>query len=278
MMSRIGLVMFLSLSGVLCADYVQLRDGRRIEGRIVEERADAIHIETQRNEAGTIRQILVIDATEISAWNSDAPVASGEEAGGAGFEVKAGGAYVERLLREAEAKVLAKEFDGAIGLFQQAADAAGEGVEAMNLPERAEALELRAHALRLLGAALEGKLDHLEMLGSGQEEQFRAEQRRLRREWDVLQGEILEERQRRDEERRVELGSRRVATELEEREVVLREQIERMNAREVRMAELLRELEAERVKTEAHVRLNAERTEQATRAAAEARREAGRRR
>ncbi|MCC5845243.1 MAG: hypothetical protein JJU05_13420 [Verrucomicrobia bacterium] len=259
------------------ADYVQLRDGRRIEGRIVEERPDAIHIETQRNESGTIRQVLIISASEISTWSSSTPRSRGEDSAGEEetaetFTAQSGTAYVERLLREAETMVLQKDFDMALDRFQRAADSAGEGLEHLSLDQRADSLELRAHALRLLGAALDGKMDHLDMLAGGREELLRAEQRRLRREWDELQTEIQRERQRR------ELGSRSSVAGLEEREKELRQQIDLLNARETQAADFQRSLEEERVKTEAHRRLNRERVQQATRAATEARRQAQRRR
>jgi hypothetical protein len=267
------------------SDYVQLRDGRRIEGNIVEERPDAIHIETQRNEAGTIRQVLMISATEISTWSSSGPRAGAgadEDAGQDGpaetFTAQSGTAYVERLLREAEAMVLQKDFDMALDRFQRAADSAGEGLDLLSPEQRADSLELRAHALRLLGAALDGKMDHLDMLAGGREERLRAEQRRLRREWDQLQAEIQRERQRRDTERRVELGGRHTMAQLEEREKELREQIDLLNTRETQASDFQRRIEEERVKTEAHRRLNRERVQQATRAAADARRQAQRRR
>lgn len=272
------IIFFLSV-GVLSiyADYVQLRDGRRIEGRIVEERPDAIHIETQRNEAGTIRQIVIIAASEISTWSSDTPRAplAGEEAAEPAerFQAQSGTAYIERMLREAELMVLQKEFDPALERFQGAANAAGEGLDALTPEQRADSLELRANALRLLGAALDGKLDHLAMLATGREEQVRAEQRRLRREWDQLQAEMLQETQR-----RVELGGRHRTNLLEDREKDLREQIDFLNTRETQVADFQRRVEEERVLTETHRRLNRERIQQATRAATDARRHAQRRR
>ena len=261
----------------LYADYVQLRDGRRIEGRIVEERPDAIHIETQRNESGTIRQILIISASEISTWSSDRPAVTmtdeGADEPAERFQAQSGTAYIERMLREAEAMVLQKEFDPALERFQRAADAAGEGLDALTPEQRADSLEMRANALRLLGAALDGKMDHLTMLASGRDELVRAEQRRLRRDWDQLQSELVQERQRRDE-----LGGRHRTAVLEEREKDLREQINLLNTRETQVADYQRQIEEERVRTETHRRLNRERIQQATRAAADARRQAQRRR
>ena len=260
------------------ADFVQLRDGRRIEGRIVEERPDAIHIETQRNEAGTIRQILIISATEISTWSASSPrerladPSAGEEAP-ATFQAQSGTAYVERLLREAESLVLQKDYDLALERFQSAADSAGEGLEALTPDQRADSLALRAHALRLLGAALDGKMDHLNMLAGGRDELLRAEQRRLRREWDQLQAERL-----RDGERRADLGQAQRRADQDAREKELRDQIELLSTRETQSAEFQRRIEEERVRTEAHRRLNQERIQQATRAATEARRQAQRRR
>lgn len=260
-------------------DFVQLRDGRRIEGVILEERPDAILLQTQRNEAGTIRQVLIISASEISTWSGPSAAETAEENGSSAetfFTAQSGTAYVEGVLREAEAFVLQKEFDAALERFQRAADSAGEGLEHLNPHQRAEALDLRAHALRLLGAALDGKMDHLDMLAGGREELLRAEQRRLRREWDQLQSEILRERQRRDSERRVELGRRHTLAQLEARESDLRAQIDLLNIRETQSADFQQRIEEERVKTEAHRRLNRERIQQASRAAADARRQAQR--
>lgn len=275
-----GFFFLLVLSGLSPADdVVQLRDGRRIEGRILEERPDAIHIETQRNETGTIRQVLIISATEISTWSSTAPrtVAGEDTAGetpstGESFRPRAGTAHVEQLLRGAEAMVLQKEYNAAIQRFQQAADRAGEGLEHLDPHQRAEALELRANALRLLGAALDGKLDHLAMLASGRDELFLAEQRRLRREWDQLQA----DRQREGTERRSDLGQAQRRAEQEARERELRQQIDLLNSRESQRTEFLRHIEEERISTETHRRLNRERVQQATRAATEARRAAQR--
>jgi hypothetical protein len=269
-----GICLALVFLSCLRADFVQLRDGRRIEGRIVEERPDAIHIETQRNEAGTIRQILIISATEISTWSSSAPrndSAEAEDGGRETIRAQSGSAHVERMLREAETMVLQKDYDLAIQHFQRAADTAGEGLENLTPHQRADMLELRAHALRLLGAALDGKMDHLTMLGSGREELLRAEQRRLRREWDQLQAD-----RQRDGERRVDIRQAHRRAEQESREKELREQIDLLNSRETRLSDFNRRIEEERVQTEAHRRLNRERIQQANRAATEARRQAQR--
>lgn len=275
------LCLFLIGCGVLhAADYVELRDGRRLEGRILRESPEEIHIQVAANPEGTIRQVFMISAREIRTWNAERPVGSGDESqeepeGGASLT---GLVRAERLIREAESMISAKRYDAGIDLFQEAADVAAEPFTGQTPVQRVEGLESRAHALRLLAAALDGKLNHLRTLERGSESDIRAERQRLEREWSMLQDDIRRDRDRRRTDRRTELGSRHLPSELEDREKELREEITLLNQREVQSGEFQRNLQEERVKTEAMIRLTREQVTQATAVAREARRELSRRR
>lgn len=260
------------------ADFVELRDGRRLEGRILEERPDAIHIEVGSNPEGTIRQVLFIHASEVRSWASSEPRSrpdSEDVEEGPRFNSRE---HVEQLLRDGERAVGGKAYDTAIALFQDAADLAVQERPEMTPESRVEGLDLRVHALRLMLAALDGKLSHLQMLSRGSSEDIQTERRRLQREWEELQGEIQQDRRRREELRRVEIGHRASRVNFADRERELQEQIALLNQRESQYSDFQRRLEEETVRTQSQRRLVQERINQATVVAREARRELQRRR
>lgn len=280
-MNKICLFLILMGCGFLrAADFVELRDGRRLEGRILHESPEEIHIQVAANPEGTIRQVFMIHAREIRTWNAERPVPSGDEEGETPADGSrlTGAARAERLIREAESMVAAKRYDASIALFQEAADVAGSEFPGQTPQQRVEGLETRVHAFRLLAAALDGKLNHLRTLERGSEADLRAERLRLEREWNMLQDDIRRDRDRRRADRRTELGARHLPSELEKRENELREEISLLNQREAQSSEFQQRLQEERVKTEAMIRLTREQVTQATAVAREARRELSRRR
>ncbi len=260
--------------GTLGADYIELRDGRRLEGTILQETPEEIHIEVARNPEGTIRQIFVVHAREIRTWNVERS-ADADTDGPRGAEESerlSGTEYVQRILRAAERHVSDKQYDLAIEGFQEAAEVAGQEMPGQTPEQRVESLELSAHALRLLSAALEGKLNHLNTLARGTEDELRSERRRLEREWAELQENLRREEEARQRTGRIEIGQRHRPSEYEEVEKDLRQQIVRLNQREANSVEFYRNIEEERVKTEALNRITRERITRATAEAREARR------
>jgi len=253
------------------ADYIELRDGRRLEGIILEEKPEALTIEVGRNPEGTIRQVLIVHASEIRSWAADEARRTLEE-DGAPVERMNAKEYVERRLREAEQLVGRKEYDAAINRFQDAADLVVQEVPDQTPAQRVEALELRVHALRLLGAALDGKLRHLDLLARGGEQELRVERDRLEREWKELEADKRLDQQQREASRRIEIGHRATRESFAERETNLRSQIARLNQRETQSVEFYRQIESEKVRTESLRNLNRERISQADTQAREARR------
>lgn len=275
MMIRFCLVSAFCLGAAVRGDFIELRDGRRLEGVILEEKPDALTIEVGRNPEGTIRQLLIIHASEIRSWAADpARRAALEEGGDAPPPARLSGKeFVDQLLREGEDLVGRQEFDSAISRFQEAADLAVQESPDQTPVERVEALELRAHALKLLVAALDGKLRHLNMLARGGESDIRAERQRLEREWATLEADKRREQERRDANRRIELGQRATREDFSVRETELRRQIALLNERETHQTEFTRQLESERSRTESQRDIARERVRQAETQAREARRQ-----
>ncbi len=259
----------LALLGLLRADVVELKDGTRIEGIILSETQNSLEIQIGSNPAGTIRRVLVIDASEIKSWLADAGGRVSKESG----EVLRleGNAYVERLIREAEIKVGEKDFDAAIRQFQEAAEIAARDIDVADTEDKVNALELRVHAYRLLVATLEGKTDMLDARIKEGNAGYRDERRALEKEWTDLQAEIAENKKRLEEARKAELGTRHLPTDLQGREDNLRRRIRDLHVREQNLAEQTRVFEAERIKTTAEKRLAEERVAQAQAVARKAR-------
>ncbi len=265
-------ILFSAIALHLSADIVELRDGSRLEGRILAEKEDGLELEIGRNEAGTIRRVLLIHRSEIRSYAADQ---QGRLSGQEGEPVTrlSGREYVQRLLREAESKVAAKDFEAAILQFQQAADIAGQTEPDATPEDRVEALEQRAHALRLLQAALEGRLKFLEGRAAGGQDSLDDQRKALERQWADLRDE-KEELRREQPERRTELGRHNPkASDLAEREQNLRLQIAALNQRQFEASELTRRVEEEKNRTEAQIQLVEERVKMAENEARNARRD-----
>jgi hypothetical protein len=275
--SRVPLLALgLALAAVSRADVVELKDGTRIEGIILNETQKSLEIQIGANPAGTIRRVLVIDASEIKSWLADAEGRVSKDAG----EVLRleGNAYVDRLIREAELKVGEKDFTAAIRQFQEAAEIAGRDVGVADTEDKVRALELRAHAYRLLAATLDGKIEMLESRIDAGADGYRDERRALEKEWEDLQGEIEDSKKRLEGPRKAELGSRHFPTDLQKREDDLRLRIHDLKVREQNLAQQTSLYEVERIKTEAEKRLAEERVDEAESVAKKARAALGKRR
>jgi predicted nucleic acid-binding Zn-ribbon protein len=258
------------------ADVVELRDGSRIEGRILNEKEDGLELEIGSNPAGTIRRVLIIHSSEIKSYSADAEGRISRP-DGADVTRLSGKDYVERILREAEGKVAAKDFDGAIVQFQQAADIAGQEVTAATPEQNVEGFEQRAHSLRLLLAALEGKIEFLESRTEGVQESMDEQRKKVEGDWEKLQTEIAAAKQENETQRRTELGQLRPKDNFAQREADLRIQIGLLQQRQLEVGEAMRRYEEERIKTEAQIKLVTERSKKAESDARTARTELRRR-
>lgn len=258
------------------ADKVELRDGTVIEGLILAENPDSIDIEIGSNERGTIRRILRIHASEISSWSSDSPRTPGED-GVAGMTPSSGAEHVERMLREAEALMQAHRLDEGIAAFGQAADASVGNLEALAPAEKVQALKLRAHALRLQLAAMEGKVA---ILGS-RTKSAQDDLNERRREFD--QDVVQLDRDKADFNRNrpsgsVDIRTRQAHNELVSREEELKRRREMLTREQDSVGIRARELEAERVRTLTQMDLVKERVDRAEDEARSAERSLRRRR
>lgn len=245
----------------LRADYIQLKDGSRIEGRILAENEDGLEIQVGANEAGTIRRVLIIHSSEISTWASDAEGPVPREDGKTVTRL-AGSDYVKRLLDDAERKVNARNFDEGVAGFEEAAEIATRHLDDLESEEQVEALKLRAHALRLARASLEGKLETLESHAEGLEDTMEARRDKWEEDWNQFEAD-KKQAEREDRHRKVELGSRRSGNEFEQREEALRRRKDRLDRQEESLADRLRELKVLYVQTEAKIELVDERIDRA---------------
>jgi hypothetical protein len=254
---------------ILRADVVELKDGTRIEGLILSETASSLEIQIGANPAGTIRRVLQIDASEIRSYVADA---EGRVRNDPRDVLRLeGNAYLERLIRDAEIKVSEKDFPAAIRQFQEVAELAGRDDGPADTEDKVHALELRAHACRLLLATYEGKVEMLETRIKGDGVQVKAEKKELEKKWEELQDEIAADKKEREGARRAELGARHFVTDLQKREDELRARISAVVRREQEIAEQNKAFDEERIKTEAEIRLTEERVKQAESSAKNAR-------
>lgn len=229
----------------ISADMVELLDGTRIEGKILAENENSIEIEIGTNAKGTIRRVLIIDSTEIRTWMADR---EGRTTKAPVNEVNrlSGSVYVNRLITEAQRKIDLKQYDEGIEEFGQAAELAGNELEKLPVDEQAEMLGVKAYALRLQLAALEGKENALQSNAKKTEE--RLEEMKKGYEDDLKQWEEDKKDYDRQlaEKRHVGLGTRRKDStidlrkqELDRREVQLTGLI---NRNDVFQAELQKDL------------------------------------
>ena len=250
----------LALAGAR-ADYIQLKDGNRIEGRILAENEDGLEIQVGANEAGTIRRVLIIHSSEISTWAADAEgrVTRKEEKT---VTRLAGSDYVKRLLDDAEALIDQRKFDEGVAGFEGAAEIATRHLDDLADEDKVEALKLRAHALRLALAALVGKLDTIKSHAEGLKETMEAR----KDQWEEARDALEDDKSRAEREerrRRVELGSRRSIDEFEQREEELKIRKERLDRQEEELTGRLRALDELYVQTEAKIELVKERVDRA---------------
>lgn len=245
----------------LWADVVELRDGTRIDGVILSENETSLEIQIGANPAGTIRRVLIIDASEIKTWAADAERRVRRPEG----EVLRleGNAYVERLIRDAQAKVGDKDYDAAITQFREAAETASLDTGEADTEDKVASLELSAHAYTLMETTLEAKLEMLESKSAGLKDGVKEERKRLEKAWDELQEEVEKDKKEREGPRRAELGARHIATDLQKREEELRLEIDQLRLREGRVESYLTQIEEERIATDAQRRLAAEQVEKA---------------
>jgi len=258
------------------ADVVELRDGRRLQGTLVRENSEGLEIEVGRNEAGTIRQILAIDASEIRSWS----VGSREgdrEAGAELQQVMSGADEVEELIEKAVAAVRARNLDQAISLYRQAAGAARSDLDSDPTPERAERLSLHAHALRMQRTAMNSKVEDL----SSREESLQNRLEERKREWqrdsDRLERDRREFESRREREG-VTLRTRQEQSELNAREEELEQRRLEIRRDERTLERHVDEVEQELRQLRAEMDLLQERIRRAENEARTAEREARRRR
>jgi len=268
---RIGLFAIMAiLAATASADYVELKNGTRIDGRILAENDDGLEIEVGANEAGTIRRVLIIHSSEIATWAADAEgrIARKEEAT---VTRLTGTDYVKRLLAEAEKKINDRKFDEGIGEFQAAAEIATRNLDDLEGGEKVEALKIRAHALRLAQAGLEGKLDLIESQTEGVEEDLKDRMDKWEDDWDQLRDE-KRDAERDTRRRKVELGSRRETNDFVEREEELKIRKARLDREIATLGPRLQEYEVMRVQTEAQIEMVKERVDQAEEEAKDAER------
>ncbi|MEX2606315.1 MAG: hypothetical protein WD708_03135 [Kiritimatiellia bacterium] len=249
------------LAGAGFADKVELRDGTVIEGSILAENPDSIEIEIGSNEQGTIQRILRIHASEISSWSSDSP-RTAEDDGDGGMTPVSGAEHVERMLREAEDLMRARRLDEGIAAFGQAADAAIGNVDTLGPVEKAEALKLRAHALRLQLAAMDGKVAVLKTRTEGVQDELDNRSRQLKRD----EERYAQDRSDFNRERQsggVDIRSRQAQKELDSRLEDLERRRLLLTREQDTIGTRIRELEAERVRTLTQMELVKERVDRA---------------
>jgi|GEM_PF-1051933 len=260
----------------LRADMVELRDGKRVHGTILNEAVDHIEIQVGANPEGTIRRVLVIDFTEIKTWKQESRrTGTGEAPEEDVIQATVGTEYIERLLRRAENEVTELNFDEAIQQFEFASDEAVRNLKDLEPAEKAEALDMQVHALKLLLIALEQKRVFLTDTAEGMGDRLEERQNQLAREWGALQQE-KKDLEKKDGEMR-ELGGYRKNEELAQRAESIRYEINRLKKKKELSRRYARELEGEQAKNDAKIRLVAERLERAEDEAKDAERAARRR-
>jgi hypothetical protein len=246
----------------LHADVVELQDGTRIEGTILAENPDSIEIEIGANERGTIRRVLIIDASEIRTWMADKANRSTQRNAG---EVNRLGSreYIERLIREAQQKTEAGELDAGIEAFGHAADLAAQDIESMEPAKQVELMELRAHATRLQLAALKGKEHMLEESVDGVEDKLEDMQKDLERDIEEYRRDLSRHQEAIIDDPESRFGSSAMKAELDRREEELkRRQTEFVSLRQ-RTLERLRQKEEELAQTVMRMELAEERVDKA---------------
>jgi hypothetical protein len=254
------------------ADIVELQDGTRVTGVILAENEDSIEIEIGTNERGTIRRVLIIDASEIRTWRADHSGRPDSSSENGTVQRLSGKTHIERLIREAQQKVDEGKLDEGIREFAAVATLAAEEADQLEPADRPEMLELRAYASRLHLAALEGKENMLEERVEETEERLEDLQSRLEDEIEEYQ------QDRREYERDVagnpegRFGTNSVQRELSRREADLKERQAQFAPFRQRTLQQLAEMKAELLHTTTQIELTEKHVEQAEDTAKEARR------
>ena len=268
-------ISFFVMCGVLLnADMVELQDGTRYEGKILAENPDSIEIEVGSNDKGTIRRVLIIDASEIRTWMADE---AGRVRNQNAENVNRLGAkkYIERLIEEAQLKVIQLDYDAGILQLDEAAELAGEGVDGMEPHQKADMLELKAYAYRLQLKSLEGKLDLLEDGWEGLEDNVEAREALLRNEIASYR-----EKKRKAEQSTnssyTAMGSRFSQSDLQREEQQLKARQERLLQEKSSMVNRTNSLTKQKLQTEVQLEMVEEKLDRAEDLAREAQREARR--
>ncbi|MDF3127891.1 hypothetical protein P0Y35_01650 [Kiritimatiellaeota bacterium B1221] len=254
-------VVAVMVSSWALADFVELKNGERIEGVILSENDDSIEIEVGKNDNGTIRRVLIIHSSEISSWVADQDGRISREQG-AEVNRLGGTEYIESLLQKAEAQIEKGNYNEGIRQFGDAADLAVQNLDGLADHDRTEALKVRAHALRLQLAALEGKAESIEKKSDGIEEEMEDWKEQL--EDDIEKYE--KDKEDYDDEktnRHVELGKRHQQSDLVMREEELVKRKMAYNEKRIQVDAYLERSEKDLIKTKTQIKLVEERVDQA---------------
>ena len=267
-LNTIRLLCLICLHSFLFADVIDLKDGTRIEGRILSENEDSLEIEIGQNETGTIRRVLIIHSSEVSSWVAD----------GEGRVLKQknedvdrldGKKYIEKLIKDASEEIDQGNFEAGVNQFENAADLAVVDLDKKELSQKVESLSMRELALRLQLSAMEGALDALVFRTDGLQEALEDKQK-------ALEKDISEyRRDKRNQEREIEeesaqLGSRFMKSDLQIRESRLLKRKAELDKEATSVESRLKQTEVEKMKIETKIKLaehQLERTEDDLKAA-----------
>lgn len=267
-LNTIRLLCLICLHSFLFADVIDLKDGTRIEGRILSENEDSLEIEIGQNETGTIRRVLIIHSSEVSSWVAD----------GEGRVLKQknedvdrldGKKYIEKLIKDASEEIDQGNFEAGVNQFEKAADLAVVDLDKKELSQKVESLSMRELALRLQLSAMEGALDALVFRTDGLQEALEDKQK-------ALEKDISEyRRDKRNQEREIEeesaqLGSRFMKSDLQIRESRLLKRKAELDKEATSVESRLKQTEVEKMKIETKIKLaehQLERTEDDLKAA-----------
>jgi hypothetical protein len=245
----------------LSADVIALKNGTRIDGKILAENEDSLEIEIGKNETGTIRRVLIIHSSEIASWAADQEGRMLKESGGEVHRL-GGTAYIERLLQEAEGEIGEGQYDRGIQQFGEAADLAVSQLDGLAPADKAEALKIRAHALRLQLAALEGKSEWIDKKNDGVVEEMDSARKKLEKEIEELKDAKADFQNEREKEN-IQLGQRHKQNDLVKREEELLQKQYLFKERQAAVEKGMAEFEKEQVKTKTQIKLVQERVDQA---------------
>ena len=267
-LNTIRLLCLICLHSFLFADVIDLKDGTRIEGRILSENEDSLEIEIGQNETGTIRRVLIIHSSEVSSWVAD----------GEGRVLKQknedvdrldGKKYIEKLIKDASEEIDQGNFEAGVNQFENAADLAVVDLDKKELSQKVESLSMRELALRLQLSAMEGAMDALVFRTDGLQEALEDKQK-------ALEKDISEyRRDKRNQEREIEeesaqLGSRFMKSDLQIRESRLLKRKAELDKEATSVESRLKQTEVEKMKIETKIKLaehQLERTEDDLKAA-----------